>query len=111
MKKPENECNWAAKVLRHERRLMALKALPATLAWHAVLFDCFPDLILTRADAQATTNPRHRDVDVATSLSPRPCCNVDVAMLMLQRQSRGVDIAMSKSWRQHCDVAVAMRKL
>ncbi|CAJ1366940.1 unnamed protein product, partial [Effrenium voratum] len=56
-----------AVVLKQRRRLGALPALPALLAWHAVLFEAFEDYALTREDARQLTHreaierlPEHR---------------------------------------------------
>ncbi|CAE7913466.1 unnamed protein product, partial [Symbiodinium necroappetens] len=63
-------------MLKEQRRLTALKALPALLAWHAVLFEAFEDYGLLREEARQLTNseaiarlPEHQRAHAEESLN------------------------------------------
>eukprot|EP00439_Symbiodinium_sp_Y106_P048101 s1411_g6.t1 len=83
-------CNENA-VCRPVLRLTALKALPAVLAWHAVLFEAFEDYGLLREEARQLTNseaiarlPEHRRAHAEESLKEF-CRYFNVAFPLVER--------------------------
>ncbi|CAE7456044.1 unnamed protein product [Symbiodinium sp. CCMP2456] len=78
-------------MLKEQRRLTALKALPAVLAWHAVLFEAFEDYGLLREEARQLTNseaiarlPEHRRAHAEESLNEFCRC-FNVAFPLVER--------------------------